>query len=383
MAKTVDGVEYLSRAARLPDVAVMALVGDASFVQSECVRRLRRDLLRGGRGEDARSSSGQSVAERADGDEDHDGDFSVSVFPGSSAEWRPVCDELSTRAMFGDGIRLVVVEEAETFVTRFRAPLESYVAKPVRSAVLVLVLASLPSNTRLYKTISETGLIIDCSTPSAARLTKWIVSWARDRHQASIDADAAELLTETVESELGMIDQELAKLAALAGPEKRISSELVHQAVGGWRAKTTWDMLDAALAGDAATAYLQLDRLLLGGEVAISILAQIGATLRRFATATRLIVQAEAERRRITLRQALESAGFKPFVVGKAEAQLRRLGRQRAGELDRWLLELDLELKGASSAPARARTALETLIARLVMPTPAKLSSAALGHSTR
>ena len=112
-------------------------------------------------------------------------------------------------------------------------------------------------------------------------------------------------------------------------------------------------MLDAALAGDAPEALVQLDRLLVSGEVPIALLAQISASLRRFAAAARLVEQAERRRRTVPLRQALEQAGVKPFVLGKAEEQLRKLGRARAMQLYRWLLEADLALKGASSSPTR------------------------------
>jgi hypothetical protein len=94
-------------------------------------------------------------------------------------------------------------------------------------------------------------------------------------------------------------------------------------------------------------------------------LAQISSSLRRFAAASRLIEQAERSRRRVTLREALEQAGFKPFVIGKAEGQLRKLGRERANRLYRWLLDADLALKGTSSSPARSRLVLEELIVRL------------------
>jgi hypothetical protein len=41
------------------------------------------------------------------------------------------------------------------------------------------------------------------------------------------------------------------------------------------------------------------------------------------------------------------------------------LGRQRAGQLYRWLLELDLALKGSHSQEDRARWALEELVLRM------------------
>ena len=112
----------------------------------------------------------------------------------------------------------------------------------------------------------------------------------------------------------------------------------------------------------------QLDRLLLGGENPIGLLAKISASLRRFAAATRLILQAEAAGRRIVLRSALEQAGLRAFVLQKAERQLRTLGRRRGGRLYRWLLEADLDLKGYSQIPPR--NILERLIVRLSSPQP-------------
>jgi hypothetical protein len=94
-------------------------------------------------------------------------------------------------------------------------------------------------------------------------------------------------------------------------------------------------------------------------------LAQIGSNLRRFGAAMRLVEQAESDGRRANVRSVLETAGFRAFVVGKAEAQFRQLGRQRAAKLYRWLLDADLALKGASSQKWRARQVLERLIARL------------------
>jgi DNA polymerase III delta subunit len=47
-------------------------------------------------------------------------------------------------------------------------------------------------------------------------------------------------LAESVEADLGLFDQELAKLASMAGVGGTISSAMVHDAVGGWRGKTAW-----------------------------------------------------------------------------------------------------------------------------------------------
>lgn len=340
MAAALSALDFLSAPDRHPARPVCVVFGEETFLRRQLLMRLRGAVLAGG-----------------------DADFSLAVFEGRSATVADVLEELSTVAMFGGRARLVVVEDADEFITRYRSELEDYVARPRLTGVLVLEAKSFPSNTRLYKQVAANGLVVECGAPSDARLSKWLDTWARQAHRVELAPGAADMLVDLVGPELGLLDQELAKLALTAGPDGKVTAESVRELVGTWRTKTTWDMLDAALAGDVRGAMTQLDRLLLAGENEVPLLAQISATLRRLAAATRLILQAEATGRRTTLAAALEEAGVKGFVVRKTEQQLRRIGRQRGGQLYEWLLDADLALKGSSSLPPRL--VLERLIVRL------------------
>jgi DNA polymerase-3 subunit delta len=197
-------------------------------------------------------------------------------------------------------------------------------------------------------------------------LCKWLAEWARQHHRIQLPQAAAEMLVELIGPELGLLDQELARLALLAGDDKKISPELVSRSVGGWRAKTAWEMLDAAMEGNVSEAMRQLDRLLAAGEQPVGLLGQISTSLRRFAAATRLVLQTESAGGRVNLRGALEQAAVRTFVLQKAERQLRLLGRHRGAQLYRWLLQADLDLKGQSAMPPRL--ILEQLIVRLSAP---------------
>jgi DNA polymerase-3 subunit delta len=335
--------DYLEAADRTDVRPVCVAAGDEPFLKSLVLAELRCVVLAG-----------------------EDGEFSLTRFDGRTAEARSVFDELATVALFGGGRRLIVVDDADDFVSEHRSALEDYVAHPRATGVLALVVQTWPSSTRLAKAVATSGLSIECKAPATPALVKWFIGRAKRQHGAKLERDAADLLLEIAGDGLGLVDQELAKLASAAGP-KPITVELVEQMVGGWRAKTTWDMLDAAAEGRTQQALVELDRLLLAGETPIGLLGQVGSTLRRFASATRFIEQAEAAGRPASLRQALEAAGAKPipFILGKNEKQLRRLGRQRAKKLFEWVLDADLALKGTSSQPARARIVLEQLIVRL------------------
>jgi DNA polymerase-3 subunit delta len=341
--KIPHALDYLFQAEPAPPPAVCAVFGDEAFLRREVLRVLREAVL---------------------GKEE--GDFSFSTLEGDRAAWHDVAEELATVAMFGGGKRLVFLEEADDFVKRYRSELEDYVARPSRTGVLVLELDSLPSNTRLHKLLAARGGLIDCSAPKEIHLTKRLVDWASRRHGVGLSLAAAEMLVELVGPEIGLLDQELAKLALTAEAGKKISPETIARSVGSWRVKTAWVMLDAALDGKPAEALRQLDRLLAAGEQPIGVLAQIAATLRRLGAATRLVLQTEAAGRRPVLASALEQAGVKPFVLKKVEQQLRRLGRRRGAKIYDWLLDADLDLKGDSRLPPRL--ILERLLIRLASP---------------
>jgi len=347
VAKPVHAADYLDAAEdRYPPGPVCVLFGDEPFLKRQVLARLRRTVL--GEGE---------------------GDFSLATFEGPAALLPDVVEELGTLAMFGSR-RLVVVEEADDFVSRYRAELEDYVARPKARGILILEVRSWPANTRLFKAVAAVGLQIECTAPQSVKLTRWLVSWAKTVHNMKLAPPLAEQLLEMVGPQLGLLDQELAKLAVTAGPGGEITSATLQRLVGGWRAKTVWVMLDAALDGKTEDALTQLDRLILAGEHPVAILAQISASLRRLAAATRIILSEESAGRRMPVRQALERAGVKPFVLGKAERQLRRLGRHRGSQLYRWLVHADLGLKGDSELPLR--TVLERVLVKISAPASAQ-----------
>ena len=65
---------------------------------------------------------------------------------GGYTELRDVMDAVSELSLFGGGLRVIVVEDADDFVKQYREQLEDYVARPRESAVLVLEVTTWPSN---------------------------------------------------------------------------------------------------------------------------------------------------------------------------------------------------------------------------------------------
>ena len=247
--------------------------------------------------------------------------------------------------LFGGGAkRLAIVEAADDFVSKFRDKLEDYVEKPKRTGVLLLEVGTWASNTRLYKAVDKQWLQIDCRLPQKSvgkrseldegRLTKWLVDWAKAHYSAVLMPAAAKLLVDLVGPQLGMLDQDLAKLSLFVAPKEKITPELVQKVVGGWKAKTIWEVIEAATNGDAAEALRQLDMALQSGEHPQALFGQIAWSLRRYAVATRIFEMAERRGQRLALRDALLQAGFRAWpqnALADAEAQIKQLAATGPG----------------------------------------------------
>lgn len=350
---TVHAFDFLKEAkSELPGICVV--FGDEAFLQQLVLGRIRQAIL---------------------GVND---DVPFAQFAGAACEWRDVADELTTVSLFGGSTRLVIVSEADDFISHHRPQLETLAAKPPSSGTLALVVKSWPGNTRLAKQVANTGLAVDCRAPQRqvrnrsqldeARLCKWIAAWARQQHQLKLSISLAAQILDLTGPHLGLIDQELAKLALYSDESGSVTAQTIVDVVGGWRTKTTWELLDAATTGNAAEALKQLDRLIQSGENPLAMFGAFSWSLRRFAAATRVVERAERGGQRPDLQAALLAAGFRKFpreALVTAEASLRQLGRERAGQLYHWLLETDLRLKGSHSTPQRARYVLEKLLIRL------------------
>jgi DNA polymerase-3 subunit delta len=328
----MDSLTFLDKAGKQKVQPIYVLHGDEDFLKRQVLAALQGLVL---------GPPGES--------------FGLSTHAGDKAVFAAVHDELQTLPFLA-ARRLVVVENADPFVTRYRAALEKYVARPAPNGVLVLDVKSWTATTKLAKLLDGPGTIV-CKAPAGQRLPAWCVERASSVHGKQLATAAASLLVDLVGPEMGLLDQELAKLAVYVGEAARIDTDDVDRLVGSSRAESIWKIFDALTAGRPAEALAILDRLFVQGEDAVRVLGAFSMQLRRLAQAYRLTQQGRP------LAAALVEAGVPQFAVRSAEQQLRHLGRRRADHLYDWLLETDLGLKGSSVLPPK--TQLERLLVRL------------------
>jgi DNA polymerase III subunit delta len=318
----MDSLTFLERAPRAKVQPIYVLSGDEDFLKRQVLAALQTLVL---------GSESDS--------------FGLSSHASDKATWSAVHDELETLPFLSPR-RLVVVENADAFVSLYRAALEKYFEKPSTSGVLVLNVKTWTATTRLAKLL-DNAATITCKAPAAHRLPEWCVRRAETAHGKQLTADAARLLVDLVGAEMGQLDQELAKLAVYVGEGKRIDATAVDRLVGSSREENTWKIFDAIAGGRSGEALAILDRALDQGEQPIRILGAFSMQLRRLAQAYRLTQQGRS------LSAAMEELGVPPFSQRGLEQQLRHLGRRRAERLYDWLLEIDQGLKGGSQLPER------------------------------
>jgi DNA polymerase-3 subunit delta len=333
----MDSLAFLDSPAKHKPQPVYAVHGDEAFLKRRVLNALRQRIL----GAD-------------------EGGFGLSTHAGDKASYAAVHDDLETLPFLSDR-RLVVVENADAFVTRERSRLEKYVAdhppgSQPPAGILVLELASLPSNTRLAKLLGDAGSIV-CKARKSDELPKWCVEWSAAQYGKPIAASASRLLVDLVGTDMGRLDQEIAKLANYVGSAARIESQDVDRLVGSSRAEDTWKIFELIGSGRMGESLILLNRLFDQGEDPLRLLGAFSWHLRKLAQAARLAAQGTS------LADALEQVGVQPWKQRQAEQQMRHLGRRRLDALYDWLLQTDFGIKGASALPPR--TLLERLVVQL------------------
>ncbi|MCP4250883.1 MAG: DNA polymerase III subunit delta [bacterium] len=222
-----------------PNIApVCALYGDEAFLKQAALTRIVNAAL------DAEPGS-----------------MGPTRIDGETAELADAMDELRTLGLLG-GRRLVIVDPADAFITKYRKQLETYCADPADGGTLVLVCRSLPRNTRLHKAIAAAGEVVECSSLRPRDVGPWIVRRSREAYAKTVDAQAATRLRELVGNDLGILDNELGKLSVYIGGRDRIGLDDVEALVGQHREETVFRVTDAMAAGDVRAAMTAWEQVL-------------------------------------------------------------------------------------------------------------------------
>ncbi|MDW8242892.1 MAG: DNA polymerase III subunit delta [Thermogemmata sp.] len=289
-----------------------------------------------------------------------DQEFAVVVYAGDQVEFPTIRHELDTLPFLAP-CRVVVIENADPFITAHRSALEELANHPPQVGILILEARTFQETTRLAKALPDSARIT-CKAPASHRLADWCVDWCASHYGKQLSAEAAALLVELAGTSLGVLDQELGKLAVAVGSAESIQASDVQRYVSRSRAADVFRILEAIGAGQPTEALSILQELFSEGEDPLAILAPLSAQLRKLAAVSRYLRQGK------NLKEAMDAAGIPawPKARQNAEQQLRHLGRRRLDKLSEWLAELNAGLKGGDPLPERVQ--LERFIVQLARP---------------
>jgi DNA polymerase-3 subunit delta len=263
-----------------------------------------------------------------------------------------VMDELRTLPFLASH-RVVIVRDADAFVSANRDALEAYFENPASSGTLVLEVNAWPKNTRLAKKLPACGELIECDSPEGAQLVTWIAQAAK-RHGKDVDQAAARLLAEWIGNDLATLDNELEKLACYVGDRASITAEDVSTIVAATAGPEAFAVTNAVIAGDVASALKAVFGAMQTRGAEFALLGQLAWHVRRSLQAVQAIRSGQDRRR------ALKAA--KVFYNEREfEAMLRRRGERKLQQDMRRILRADLGLK-SGLAP---RAAMQDLVVQL------------------
>lgn len=273
----------------------------------------------------------------------------VAGFDGSAdLELAEVMDELRTLPFLA-AARVVIIRNADAFVSKYRKKLEEYVDDPCETSALVLTVTSFRGDTRLAKAVAKIGEVFTCKLPDNSSLRQWLTKAAGKRGK-KIDPQSAALLEQWVGRDLAAQNAEIEKLCLYIGDRETIGPQDVAAVVTATAGPAAFALTNAITAADAPGALKALDGALRIRGAEFQALGSIAWHLRR-------ALQAQQE----------ISAGGKPDLRMPYRQQsafldmLKRRGRSKLQADMRSLISADLGMKSGLNPKA----ALQELVMSL------------------
>lgn len=270
-----------------------------------------------------------------------------------------VREDLCTMPFLADR-RVVLIRDADAFISAERAKLEAYFEKPSPTGTLVLECRSFPATTRLYKAIAALGgRLIKCEKlKKEADLIAFSVAAAQSRGKR-IGQAAAGRIVGLIGGEQGTLDGEIAKLCIYVADRPEITDADVTALVGQSREERIFAVLDAAAEGDLATA-MTLWRQVIASDPAgeFKAVGGIAYVLRNWLTAHDMLAE-----------------GATPYAIagkvrmwGREKLLQSLLRRTTAAQIRRLIAALaDLDAQAKSGARS-IETGVEMLLLQIAQP---------------
>ena len=269
-------------------------------------------------------------------------DFNVDRIEGSNTTVERLASVIATPPMMASW-RVVHVKEAEALAAspRARQVVLDAAGGPPEGLVLILQ-ATIPprSRAKFYKDLARIATTAEFKPVSADEAPGWLVSWAGEELGVTVEIEAARALAGAAGTELGVLTQEVRKLAEMVGEGAVVDVDAVRK--GGVRLprQDRWAWFDLVGSRRIPDALQSLPVLLEQGESVVRLVVGLSTQLLRIGVAI------EGGMR--TVRTVLPP--HQRFLARRIVGQARRWTRAELADAVRGLRRLDRLLK-ASAIP--------------------------------
>ena len=266
-----------------------------------------------------------------------------------------VLDELRTTPFLTEK-RVVLIKNADKFISENRDLLEKYFDNPCPTGILFLTVTTWQANTRLAKKLTRVGKLISVTQPKPWQLPSRLTEYADDAHDKKLTKDTAQLLIELTGDNLTRLYSEIDKLALFADTEKSITTSHVESLIGHNRLFNAFAVIDAILAGNAAQAANRLRNMF--AEDKSTEYTVVGAFAFHFRRLFNAKVLLEKGLRQDEIIKKLRIWGNKNALF----AQLRKMSLKQIGNNLQQLAATDYAIKTGRTKP---QVAIEQLVLKL------------------
>lgn len=168
-----------------------------------------------------------------------------------------VLDELRTLPFLAER-KVVLLRDADKFLSAYSDQLLKYLDSPARSGILVLTLSTLRSNTKIAKKLASAGQVDKIEELRKGDMAGFAVQVAKNDFNKKLSPNAARMVVEYAGDDVSMISNEIAKLSVYAGDAPEITQADITALCGSNRQYDVFNVIDAMTAGNAEEAVRRL-----------------------------------------------------------------------------------------------------------------------------
>ena len=269
-------------------------------------------------------------------------DFNLDRLHGSEVSVERLASAIATPPMMADW-RVVHLQETEALVSspKARQVILDTAKNPSPGLVLILQ-ATIParSKARFYKDLARVATSVEFRAVPVDSVPGWLVTWAGEELDTTLELDAARALAQSAGTDLGVLSQEVRKLATMVKTGEAIDLEAVRRGGVELPRQDRWAWFDLVGNRRIDQAMRGLPVLLNQGETAVGLVIGLATHLLRVGIAAEGGAQA--------LQAALPP--YQRFIARRIAGQARRWKRAELKGAIRRLRRLDQLLK-ASALP--------------------------------